>query len=139
LYFDGDGVEKDRVEAVKWYRKAADRGDAEAKAALGKIRLPETKENAKKKVEAFERVTAKWKSFPDKYATTAEREKFNKELEALQDEFFAIPFDATQHKDEAKKMLKAFDDKVNRRYSGQLYNLFEEEMIHMGEKYMNAK
>ena len=34
-YFDGKGVAKDKSEAVKWYRKAAEQGDAEAQYKLG--------------------------------------------------------------------------------------------------------
>jgi hypothetical protein len=35
MYANGDGVTKDNVEAVKWYRKASDQGDAEAQSLLG--------------------------------------------------------------------------------------------------------
>lgn len=34
-YFKGDGVVMDRVEAVKWYRKAAEQNNAEAQCTLG--------------------------------------------------------------------------------------------------------
>ena len=34
-YFNGDGVERDYVEAVKWFRKAADQGDSNAMRRLG--------------------------------------------------------------------------------------------------------
>ena len=34
-YYNGDGVEKDHAEAVKWYRKAAEQGHADAQNALG--------------------------------------------------------------------------------------------------------
>ena len=34
-YADGRGVAKDEVEAVKWYRKAAEQNDAEAQFNLG--------------------------------------------------------------------------------------------------------
>ena len=34
-YYNGIGVEKDYVEAVKWYRKAADQGRARAQSTLG--------------------------------------------------------------------------------------------------------
>ena len=34
-YYDGYGVEKDLSEAVKWYRKAADQGLADAQCMLG--------------------------------------------------------------------------------------------------------
>jgi TPR repeat protein len=34
-YSDGDGVDKDQVEAVKWYRKAAEQGFADAQFNLG--------------------------------------------------------------------------------------------------------
>jgi hypothetical protein len=35
MYANGDDVEKDQVEALKWYRKAADQGDARAQFNLG--------------------------------------------------------------------------------------------------------
>jgi TPR repeat protein len=35
LYYNGDGVEQDASEAVKWYRKAAEQGYAKAQVALG--------------------------------------------------------------------------------------------------------
>ncbi len=34
-YADGQGVAKDEVEAVKWYRKAAEQNDAQAQYNLG--------------------------------------------------------------------------------------------------------
>ena len=34
-YYNGDGVKKDFVEAVKWYRLAADQGYADAQCNLG--------------------------------------------------------------------------------------------------------
>ena len=35
MYDKGEGVEQDHEEAVKWYRKAADQGDADAQFNLG--------------------------------------------------------------------------------------------------------
>ena len=37
MYANGEGVEKDYKEAVKWYRKAAEQGSENAKAALKKL------------------------------------------------------------------------------------------------------
>jgi hypothetical protein len=34
MYHDGEGVLQDYAEAMKWFRKAADQGDAEAQYAL---------------------------------------------------------------------------------------------------------
>ena len=34
MYSTGRGVRQDRSEAIRWYRKAADQGDDDAKAAL---------------------------------------------------------------------------------------------------------
>ncbi len=36
-YGDGDGVPKDYKEAVRWYRKAAEQGDADAQDSLGSL------------------------------------------------------------------------------------------------------
>ena len=35
MFANGDGVTKDKAEALKWYRKAADQGHAKAQYALG--------------------------------------------------------------------------------------------------------
>ena len=37
-YESGLGVKQDDIEAMRWYRKAADKGDPEAKAALERLR-----------------------------------------------------------------------------------------------------
>ena len=34
-YFEGNGVEKDYVEAYKWFRKAAEQGNADAQSMVG--------------------------------------------------------------------------------------------------------
>ena len=41
-YLNGDGVEKDRTEALKWLREAAERGHAKAKKALKKLESDKT-------------------------------------------------------------------------------------------------
>ena len=50
-YRDGIGVDKDMKEAVKWYRKAAEQGEAEAQYQLG-ISLLNGKGTAKNPKEA---------------------------------------------------------------------------------------
>jgi len=45
MYDEGKGVEKDEKEAVKWYRKAAEQGDDDAKAALKKLLEQKKPEN----------------------------------------------------------------------------------------------
>ena len=35
MYANGEGVEQDKEEAVKWYRKAAEQGNADAQNTLG--------------------------------------------------------------------------------------------------------
>ncbi|MDA7538297.1 sel1 repeat family protein, partial [Akkermansiaceae bacterium] len=35
VYWKGEGVPEDKAESLKWYRKAADQGDAEAQFILG--------------------------------------------------------------------------------------------------------
>ena len=37
MYDNGQGVAKDEVEAVKWFRKAADQGEADAQNNLGNM------------------------------------------------------------------------------------------------------
>ncbi|MCH8931814.1 MAG: sel1 repeat family protein, partial [Nitrospinae bacterium] len=39
MYLYGEGVPQDYAEAAKWYRKAAEQGDAEAQAMLGLMYL----------------------------------------------------------------------------------------------------
>ena len=39
MYFGGEGVPKDYTEAVKWFRKAAEQGNAEAQNLLGSMYL----------------------------------------------------------------------------------------------------
>ena len=95
--------------------------------------------DAKDKVEAFKRVIAKLKSFPDKYATYAEKDKFKEEFDALRDKFQAIPFDGAQNKDEAKEMIKAFDEKVKGNYKGDSINQFEAQVEDIRQQYMNSK
>ena len=38
MYDNGHGVKEDYTEAMRWYRKAADRGDDEAKATLESLK-----------------------------------------------------------------------------------------------------
>ena len=38
MYENGRGVRRDRVEAVRWYRLAAEQGDADAETALDRLR-----------------------------------------------------------------------------------------------------
>jgi len=38
MYVNGRGVPQDDAEAVKWYRKAAEQGDADARNALAEMR-----------------------------------------------------------------------------------------------------
>jgi len=35
MFAEGSGVEKSDIEAVKWWRKAADQGHAQAQSSLG--------------------------------------------------------------------------------------------------------
>jgi TPR repeat protein len=37
LYYKGEGVTRDYAEAAKWYRKAANQGDADAQTILGSM------------------------------------------------------------------------------------------------------
>ena len=38
MYENGRGVQRDRVEAVRWYRRAADQGDSWAQEQLDRLR-----------------------------------------------------------------------------------------------------
>ena len=38
MYSHGSGVRRNKVEAVKWYRRAAEQGDSEAKRALEELK-----------------------------------------------------------------------------------------------------
>ena len=80
------------------------------------------------KFSAFKKVVNKYKHFPDRLASGKEREQFNKELSTLQDEFSNIPFEPTQNRDEAKRIVNLFQSELEGRYSGQLYNELEAEV-----------
>ena len=51
-YRDGDGTDKNLVEAVKWYRKAAEQGYAKAQSSLG-VRYARSEGVAKDEVRAL--------------------------------------------------------------------------------------
>jgi hypothetical protein len=38
MYYNGEGVKQDYAEAIKWFQKAADQGDADALALLQKLK-----------------------------------------------------------------------------------------------------
>ena len=84
---------------------------------------------AEKKLAAFNAVVAKYKAMPDQYASPSEKAKFQKELETLQDEFIAMPFDAANSDAEAKEMVKSFDEEMSGHYLGELYNGFEQHIF----------
>jgi hypothetical protein len=85
-------------------------------------------EVAKGKLPAFRRVMTKYKNSPDRFASSAEREKFNEELAAVQNAFSAIPFDPTANREDAKEIVGLFEKEIEHQYEGQLYRELEEEV-----------
>ena len=90
---------------------------------------------AKAKVDAFELVVDKLKTMPEVDEKLAQkvdktqfnsqmriREKWTMELEALIVKFDKLPFSPKHHRQEAKSILKMFDDKVNGHFKGHIYD-----------------
>jgi hypothetical protein len=63
---------------------------------------------------------------PDILDGETKRKNFNKELEVLQDEYFKIPFEPTKNRDEAKQIVKLFQEELEGKYSGWQYSLLDE-------------
>ena len=74
------------------------------------------------KLAAFRQVIAKFEQAPGQYAGDTERRQYNEELEDLISKFDAVPFDVEKNTDDAKAICKLFEQKLDGRYTGLLYN-----------------
>jgi hypothetical protein len=88
-------------------------------------REKQLKDGAKKKLPALEAIVQKLKSFPDRFASDSEHSKYNGEVRVLVDQFIAIPFDAKANPKVARSIIELFEAKVQKRYSGHVFNLLE--------------
>lgn len=70
------------------------------------------------KLAAFRKVVKKYEAKPGDLASGPEREKFNRELEALQQQFFDVPFDPKKDRKQAEEVVKLYMDRIEHRYSG---------------------
>ena len=59
MYENGDGVPKDRNEAIKWYQKAAAQGHKDAQAALVRLNDEARSENEEARRESVARADSK--------------------------------------------------------------------------------
>ena len=131
--FDADKGEADS--AREWLEKARQRElvlnleSVAAKTILAKIDEEKAAaEGAKQKLPAFKKLVKKYKNSPDRFASSEDVEKFNKELATIQKEFCSIPFNPTKNRDEAKEIVELFENEIEHKYQGQLYRELEEEV-----------
>ncbi len=89
------------------------------------------------KVSTFKKLVNKYGDMPDKLATYDESQKYRVELRKLQDEFSKIPFNGSYQTNEAKKIIDLWQEKMEGKYDGQLYNLLDEEVRNIIEQYKN--
>ncbi len=88
-----------------------------------------------KKLAAFRAVVNQYHSFPSEYATAAEREAFAKELNQLQERFFAIDFDPKKNPSEAKAICDLHRSEIEHKYRGYQYNVLEEHVREIYQKF----
>lgn len=72
------------------------------------------------KLAAFRKVVEKYKQTPGRFASDDEREKFNRELRKLQEEFFAAPLDPKKNRNEAVAIIELYEKEIEKRYTGAL-------------------
>lgn len=145
---DFHAEKNDAESAQQWLKKADDKKiTLTPETSAGKAFLVKVEEERKKRIEeekaasvaksklpAFKALVKKYKNSPDRFASGAEREEFNEELSALQNEFSAIAFDPTTNRDEAKQIITLFEGELEGKYQGQLYRELEEEVREMYSK-----
>ena len=89
------------------------------------------------KVKAFEAIVAKFKEHPDKYASYSEMEKYTDDLKDLVDLFTSIPFDGSKTSDEAKRIIQLYENNIQGRYKGHLFNQVEGEVSFIVRQFLN--
>jgi len=76
--------------------------------------------NGTPKVNAMKAIVSHLENMPDIYATESEHKKHNGKTSQLLDAFEKIPFDPKKQRAEVKEIVKLYEDRVNRRFKGQL-------------------
>ena len=73
------------------------------------------------KMQAFEAVVEQYGRSPGDYASGAEREAYMRTLQEVQNRFSNITFDPKQNRKEAQAIIELYRQKLEGRYSGQLF------------------
>lgn len=63
--------------------------------------------------------------------------RFNKELEAIQNEFERIPFDPTANRKEAQAIIELYQKEIENRYRGEVHRELEISIRSIYEKLTN--
>ena len=89
------------------------------------------------KLAALQQITRKLSDFPDRFAGDSERTQFNSEVEEMIKAFEKIPFDAVAAPDEARSIVELYEEKIQNRYSGFLFNVLHEDVALIMQDLLN--
>lgn len=73
------------------------------------------------KLAAFRKVVAKYKQSPGNFASDKERERYNRELQVIQNAFSEIPFDVSTNRNEAEAIVRLWESELEGAHTGELY------------------
>lgn len=91
------------------------------------------------KERAFHNLLAEYENVPDDFAPDWKRERHRDRLKTLQRNFEAIKFDAASNRDPAIRMIKLWQQRIERRYTGHLAQDLETTMTSMYESVRRGK
>ena len=91
------------------------------------------------KERAFHKLLAEYENVPDDFAPDWKRERHRDRLKTLQRNFEAIKFDAASNRDPAIRMIKLWQQRIERRYTGHLAQDLETTMTSMYESVRRGK
>jgi len=86
------------------------------------------------KLGAFRKVVKKYQSSPGDYAPGQVRERYNRDLDQLQEAFFKIKFDPKQNRKEAQAIVELWRKEIEGRYTGECPRLLENYVLSIYEK-----
>jgi hypothetical protein len=86
----------------------------------------------KPKLAALQKVIAKYHTMPDPLDGTKAHEQFNRELQALQDDFIKMPFDPIKDREQAKAIVNLYEAEIEHRYDGLLKNKLDQYIREIG-------
>ena len=89
------------------------------------------------KLAAFRQVVAKFEQFPDRYAGDTERSQYNRELKDRINEFDAISFDVEKNPADAKAICQAYEQNLEGKYNGFLYDQIDEKIRQIYSKLLH--